>query len=128
MINDSFIVEIQQLLHEALQRDGRPAAIVSRAATGNSDALRTIFNGRMPSAARLKALCDNLNIPFEIGKKEKVNFSLLRLSIEAVEEGLEMTDREMTPEDKAEMIVAVYDLLDDDVPVETIRKKYFTAA
>lgn len=39
----------------------------------------------------------------------------LRLAIETVEEGLTATRRTMTPDRKAELVTAVYDLFDEDV-------------
>lgn len=39
----------------------------------------------------------------------------LRLAIETVEEGLSVTRRTMTPDRKAELVTAVYDLFDEDV-------------
>lgn len=42
----------------------------------------------------------------------------LRLAIETVEEGLAATQRTMTPEKKAELVTAVYDLFADDTSAQ----------
>jgi hypothetical protein len=50
----------------------------------------------------------------------------LQLAIETVEEGLELTRRSMSPPDKAELVVAVYDLFldmdaEDDQKAKVLR-------
>lgn len=55
-------------------------------------------------------------------KPSRIDLKLLQASIEAVEEVLDATDREMSVDKKAELIVAIYDLYEDaEKSIDTAR-------
>ena len=67
--------EIEEVLKTGLTESGRSAADVSKAATGQKDAIQRIFRGHDPSITRLAKICDELGFQLTITKGKNLIFA-----------------------------------------------------
>ena len=119
------------LLLEALKKSGRSAREVSLAAVGHESAIRSIKRGLDLRVSTAEALCRELDLEFYIGpprppappenlnnppvhSDNPIDKALLKTAIETCERGLDEIDRELEAGKKAEMVLAIYDLLGDN--------------
>lgn len=118
--------------------NGEPTASFGRRCGVKEATLRNILLGAMPRADNLFAIADAAGVTVEwlaTGKwpvyRSDLNRALdvasnieprpsaaldmprFQLAIEAVEEGLEASNRTMTPPKKAELFLAVYDMMEE---------------
>ena len=125
--------EIQKIVEHGLKRTGLSARQASLAACEREDLVRDIRRGRVPSFLRMRALLDTLGVTIEIidptnrsssppenlnkpgvNSENPIDKALLKTAIETCERGLDEIDRELEAGKKAEMVLAIYDLLGDN--------------
>ena len=109
---------------EALNRSGRSDRDVSIAAVGHESAIRSLKRGLDLRGSTIQALCRELGIEFYIGPHREVaavDLKRLRVAIETAEESLAVAGREMKPNKKAQLVLAIYELFADTHPVSKQR-------
>ena len=113
--------ETLKLIDRVLAERGWSARRASIEATGRPDLVVAMRRGRVPSAARLAALCDVLGLEFYVGRPRTVgdgefDVECVTLALEAVDRAFSDEARELSPHDRARLLVAVYTLLRGSEP------------
>ena len=109
--------ELLELIDEVLAERRWSARRASIEAVGTPNVIMNMRRGRVPSIHRLRALCDVLGLEFYIGRPRTVrgaafDVERLALTLEAVSAGFPDADRRLSVHDRAQLLVAVYALLD----------------
>ena len=83
-------------------------------AVGTPELIRDMRRGRVPSVERFRALCEVLGLEFYVGpRRDNIplrDLQRLERAIRTTENMLDVTERNMTPEQKAQVVSAVYHL------------------
>ena len=115
---------LPDIVNRALRARGYSARQASLEA-GSPEIIRNLRRGRMPSVARLQALCDVLDLEFYVGPRRKagaIDEERLREAIIATERALAPHGIALKPEAKADAVIAVYELLDRErAPATAVR-------
>ena len=94
------------------------------AAVGNPDMIRGMRRGRSPTADRLRALCDVLDLEFYVGAPAGAR-SVGRASHGAGcrdrERGVAASGQALSHADKARFVIAVYQLIGEHGPANAAR-------
>ena len=109
--------DLLRTIEQALQARGWSARQASLQAVGTSDLITNMRRGRVPSVARLQALCDVLDLEFYVGPPRAalpVDERRLALALEAAEHGLAAAGRALDAPDRARLVAAVYQLIGDE--------------
>lgn len=115
---------MQDLLNEierALRARGWSARQASLAAVGTPELIRDMRRGRVPSVARVRALCAVLDLEFYIGPHRPgmaVDRYRLERALGVAERGLEMKGRAMSHAEKARFVSAIYALIGEENKTE----------
>ena len=109
--------ELLELIDEVLAERRWSARQASIEAVGTPNVIMNMRRGRVPSINRLRALCDVLGLEFYIGRSRTVpgaefDVDRLALALESVSAGFPDADRRLSVHDRAQLLVAVYALLD----------------
>ena len=109
--------ELLELIDEVLAERRWSARQASIEAVGTPNVIMNMRRGRVPSINRLRALCDVLGLEFYIGRSRTVpgaefDVDRLALALDAVAVGFPDADRRLSVHDRAQLLVAVYALLD----------------
>ena len=109
--------ELLDLIDEVLAERRWSARQASIEAIGTPNLIMNMRRGRVPSIHRLRALCDVLGLEFYIGRARTVggaefDVDRLALALESVSAGFPDADRRLSVHDRAQLLVAVYALLD----------------
>ena len=109
--------ELLDLIAEVLAERRWSARQASIEAIGTPNLIMNMRRGRVPSINRLRALCDVLGLEFYIGRPRTVrgadfDVDRLALALESVSAGFPDADRRLSVHDQAQLLVAVYALLD----------------
>lgn len=108
---------MQDLLNEielALKALGWSARQASIRAVGTPELIRDMRRGRVPSVERFRALCHVLDLDFYVGprrRESEVNRHRLEQALEATEQVLVLTGRELGHRGKARVAATIYDLI-----------------
>ena len=95
--------------------------------------MSNLRRGQTPSVPRLRALCDVLGLEFYVGKprqdpRGRFDVERLALALEAVAAGFPEVDRRLPLHDRAQLLAAVYDILDGpDASVSAVRVRELIA-
>ena len=113
--------DILELIDEVLAERRWSARQVSIEALGTPNALSNMRRGQEPSIQRMRSLCDVLGLEFYIGRPRvlrggRFDVARLTLAVDALDEGLPDAGRRLSAHDRAQLLVAVYDLLDERDP------------
>lgn len=108
--------DILELIDQVLAERGWSARQASIEAIGRPDLVVAMRRGRVPSAARLAALCDVLGLEHYVGRRRTVghgefDVDCLALALDAVDTEFSDAARELSLHDRARLLVAVYLLL-----------------
>ena len=115
--------ELPDIINRALRArrySGREASLEA----GSPELVRNIRRGRMPSVERLRSLCEVLDLEFYIGPRRAagaIDEARLRETVVRTERALEAHAIALTPEARADAVVAVYGLLDREAPATAAR-------
>ena len=104
-------------IERAIKSRGWSARQASMAAVGNPDMIRGIRRGRSPTADRLRALCDVLDLEFYVGRRREpdpLDERRMELAVETAERGLSASGQTLSHADKARFFVAVYQLIGEE--------------
>ena len=109
------------LIDEVLAERRWSARRVSIEVCGNPHQIARMRAGQVPSAERLRALCEALGLEFYVGRRrelpsESLDVARIGLALEALEAGFPGWDRDLAVSDRAQLIVAVHRLIDDRDP------------
>ena len=109
--------ELLELIDEVLAERRWSARQASIEAVGTPNVIMNMRRGRVPSINRLRALCDVLGLEFYIGRSRTVggaefDVDRLALALESVSAGFPDAHRRLSVHDRAQLLVAVYALLD----------------
>ena len=113
---------LQAAIRRALAERGTNASNVARSAGLPQRALYNVLHGHVPSLDRAGEICDALDLELHIGRRRTahgVDWERLQLALEAAEEGLAATGRDMNARQKARLVLAIYDLVEDSADAET---------
>ena len=105
---------LPDIVNRALRARGCSARQASIEA-GSPELIRNIRRGQVPSAARLRALCEVLDLDFYIGPRREagaVDEARLFEAVTAMERALAAGAISLAPRARAAAIVEVYELLD----------------
>ena len=110
--------EIRKVIQEELKRRELNPFSATKKTGLPANALRYVLEGRQPRIGRMAEICRALGLEFYIGPKhETVTTDLDRerlvLAIEYSEQALKQNNRKMNPKQKAELVIALYDLFKD---------------
>ena len=109
-------------IRRALDERGTNASSVARVAGLPQRALYNVLHGHVPSLDRAGEICDALGLELYIGRQRPAHVldaDRLQLALEAAEEGLTATGRVMNARQKARLVLAIYDLVEDSADAET---------
>ena len=104
-------------IERAIRARGWSARQTSMEAVGNPDMIRGMRRGRSPTADRLRALCEVLDLEFYVGRRREpdpLDERRLELAVETAERGLAASRRTLTHAEKARFFVAVYQLIGEE--------------
>ena len=109
--------ELLDLIDEVLAERRWSARQASIEAIGTPNLIMNMRRGRVPSIHRVRALCDVLGLEFYIGRSRTVpgaefDVDRLALALESVSAGFPDAHRRLSVHDRAQLLVAVYALLD----------------
>ena len=107
--------ELLRIVERALRSRGWSARQASMAAVDNPHLVANMRRGQIPSVDRVQALCEVLELEFYIGPKRStftVDEERLALALETAERGLSKGERAMDVAQKAQLVAAVYELID----------------
>ena len=109
--------DLLEIIDKALAERGWSARQASIEAIGSPNLVSNMRRGQVPSVPRLHALCDVLGLEFYVGKprrdpRGRFDVGRLALAIESMAAGFPEVDSRLPPHDKAQLLVAVYDVLD----------------
>ena len=109
--------DLLALIDEALAERGWSARQASIVAIGSPNLVSNLRRGQVPSVPRLRALCDALGLEFYVGRprrdpRGRFDVDRLAIAIEAVKAGFPDADSRLPPHDRAQLLVAVYDVLE----------------
>lgn len=127
------LADLVGLIDEALERRGWSARRASIEATGAAHLVARIRRGQDPSVSRLLALCDVLGLEVYVGPPRQVrgvelDVSRLALALEAVRAGFPYPDARLTPDDRAQLLAAIYGVIDErDAPASATRVRELIA-
>ena len=113
--------EILELIDEVLTERRWSARQVSIEAIGTPNIISNMRRGQEPSIGRMRALCDVLGLEIYIGRPrvfggQRFDVARPALAIDAVEEGLPDAGRHLSTHERSQLVVAVYELLDERDP------------
>lgn len=104
-------------IERALETRGMSGRRASMQAVGNPDMIRGLRRGRSPTADRLRALCEVLDLEFYVGPRrdpDPLDERRLELAVETAERGLAASGQTLSHADKARFLVAVYQLIGEE--------------
>ena len=113
---------LQASIRRALNERGTNPSRVARAAGLPQRALYNVLHGHVPSLDRTGQICDALGLEHYIGPRRATHVldaARLQLALEAAEEGLAATAQVMGAKQKARLVLAIYDLIEDSPDQET---------
>lgn len=97
-------------------------------AVGNLDMIRGLCRGRSPTADRLRALCEVLDLESYVGRRREpdpLDERRMELAVETAERGLAASIRTLTHAEKARFFVAVYQLIGEErAPANAARVRH----
>ena len=106
-------------IERAVRMRGWSARQASMMAVGTPELIRDMRRGRVPSVERFRALCEVLGVEFYVGPpRDKVRlWDLRRLerAIQVTESVLTATERNVTHEQKAQVVSAIYHIIGEDL-------------
>ena len=106
-------------IERAVRTRGWSARQASMMAVGTPELIRDMRRGRVPSVERFRALCDVLGLEFYVGppRDDSRVRDLRRLerAIYVTENVLAATERNVTLEQKAQVVSAVYHLIGENL-------------
>ena len=117
--------DLLQLVNAALRARRWSARQASIAAVGNDQLIRNMRRGQVPSVEKFRALCEVLELEFYVGAPRevgRVEEERLKRAIETSEHSLREEGLELEPQDKAQVVAAVYDLIGPDRSQSTMRR------
>lgn len=117
--------DLLQLVNAALRTRRWSARQASIAAVGNDQLIRNMRRGQVPSVEKFRALCEVLELEFYVGAPRevgRVEEERLKRAIETSEHSLREEGLELEPQDKAQVVAAVYDLIGPDRSQSTVRR------
>ena len=117
--------DLLQLVNAALRARRWSARQASIAAVGNDQLIRNMRRGQVPSVEKFRALCEVLELEFYVGAPRevgRVEEERLKRAIETSEHSLRKEGLELEPQDKAQVVAAVYDLIGPDRSQSTVRR------
>lgn len=118
-------MRFRKALEQYLALKGLSPITAARTAGLNRDAIRSVFRGRSPSVDRAAEICESLGLEFYIGPPRteipSIDLDRLSLAIETAEEALAVAHKEMDPQKKAELVLAVYEFFAETPPVDKQR-------
>ena len=101
-------------VERAVRARGWSARQASMMAVGTPELIRDMRRGRVPSVQRFRALCEVLGLEFYVGPPRggypRRDLRRLERAIQITENVLVATERNVTPEQKAQVVSAVYHL------------------
>ena len=104
-------------IERAIKSRGWSARQASMEAVGNPDMIRGMRRGRSPTADRLRALCDVLDLEFFVGPRRQpdpLDERRMELAVETAERGIAASGQTLSHADKARFFVAVYQLIGEE--------------
>ena len=104
-------------IERAIKAGGWSARQASIEAVGNPDMIRGMRRGRSPTADRLRALSDVLDLDFYVGRRREpdpLDERRMELAVETAERGLAASGQTLNHADKARFFVAVYQLIGEE--------------
>ena len=98
---------------------------LSLAISGSTDTIRNIRRGSSPRLKTVESVCNALGLRLYIGpsdqpgqapvrEREYIDRERLQAAVEAVEEGLRVSQRVLEDKKKGELVLAAYDFLAED--------------
>ena len=112
---------LQASIRRALAERGTNPSNVARVAGLPQRALYNVLHGHVPSLDRAGEICDALGLELYIGPQRTAHVldtDRLQLALEAAEEGLAAKGRVMSAGQKARLVLAIYDLFEDNSDAE----------
>lgn len=111
--------DLLAVIERAVRTRGWSARQSSMMAVGTPELIRDMRRGRVPSVERFRALCEVLGLEFYVGPP-RVNVGLrdlrrLERAIMNTEDVLASTQRNVTIEQKAQVVSAVYHFIGEDL-------------
>ena len=86
--------------------------------------IRGMCRGRLPTADRLRALCDVLDLEFYVGRRREpgpLDERRMELAVETAERGLSASGQTLSYADKARFVIAVYQFIGEHGPANAAR-------
>ena len=119
-LSDASVVEdLLAEIERAVRTRGWSARQASMMAVGTPELIRDMRRGRVPSVERFRALCEVLGLEFYVGPpRDNVRLSELRRlerALQVTESVLAATERNVTHEQKAQVVSAIYHLIGEDL-------------
>ena len=110
--------DLLELIDEALEQRRWSARQASIEAVGSAHLISRMRRGQEPSVSRLRALCEVLGLEFYVGPRRSLggvdlNVGRLALALEAVTAGFPDAERRLPLHDRAQLLAAVYAVIDD---------------
>lgn len=113
--------DLLAIIDRALTERGLSARRASIEAVGSPNLVSNIRRGQAPSVPRLRALCDVLGLEFYVGPvrvvgRAELDVGRLALALHTVMSGFPDVDGCLPLHDRARLIAAVYDVIDERRP------------
>ena len=114
--------DVLELIEEVLVERGWSARQASIEAVGTPNFISHLRRGQVPSVVRLRALCEVLGLEFYVGRPRRtsgadIDIVRLALALEEIARAFPDAGERLGVHDRAQLLAAVYTLLDERDPV-----------